>query len=150
MNSESTAVYDANRWLVEGAVAVLAGSRWLAGLSLVLAGVAACALATGALPGRHAHMAASAALLLGVAAAYLALRAAMDLEFFRSFRHELPAIGATLASFDEALRSLGWQSEAKAGRALVERVTGVQRLVRAQGILALVQAILVASIPWLR
>ncbi|MCK7492912.1 MAG: hypothetical protein MZW92_16410 [Comamonadaceae bacterium] len=85
-----------------------------------------------------------------MAAAYLALRAAMDLEFFRRFRHELPAIGATLASFDEALRSLGWISEAKAGRALVERVAGVQRLARAQGILALLQAILVASIPWLR
>ncbi len=74
----------------------------------------------------------------------------MDLEFFRRFRREVPAIGATLASFDEALRSLGWLTEARAGRALAERVAGVQRLVRVQGILALLQAILVASIPWLR
>ena len=44
MNSESTPVSAANRWLVEGAVALLAGSRWLAGLSLVLAGAAAFAL----------------------------------------------------------------------------------------------------------
>jgi len=150
MNRESTPLPDANRWLVEGAVAVLAGGRWMAGLSLVLAGAAAFALVSGDLPGRYAQTAASAALLLGVAGAYAALRAAMDLEFFRSFRNELPAIGATLASFDEALRVLGWISEAKSDRALAARVAGAQRLVRAQGILALGQAILVASIPWLR
>jgi hypothetical protein len=141
---------DDESWLVEAAIAVLTGGRWIACFSLALAGIAAFALVVTDLHEVPLRVAVSAVLALGAVAAYLALRNAMDQVFFKALRPQLPAIGATLASLDGALRTLGWLSEEKAGRGLAARVAGVQQLVRAQGIVLLTQVVLVACVPWMR
>lgn len=136
-------------WLVEAGIALLEGSRRLAQGSLVLAGVSAFALVATELPRVPQRFAASAALALGVVAAYLALRTVMDLMFFRAFRSHAGSLDATLASFDAALRVLRWIPDVKAGRGINDRVAGIRRVVRMQGIVLLAQAVLIACVPWL-
>lgn len=149
MNDERPRNED-DSWLVEAAIALLAGGRWIACFSLVLAGIAAFALVTTDLPEVSLRVAVSAVLALGAVAAYLALRNAMDRVFFQVLRPQLTAIGATLASFDRALLALRWLPEKKAGRGLAARVAGVRQLVRAQGVVLLTQVVLVACVPWMR
>ena len=148
--SDKRLANDDECWLVEAAIAALAGSRWVAWFSLVLTGICAFALVATDLQGLLPCIAASAVLVLGAIAAYLALRTAMDRVFFEALRLQVTSIGPALASFDVALITLRWLPAAKAGRVLVDRVAGVERLVRAQGIILLMQAMLVASMPWLR
>lgn len=136
-------------WLIEAGIALLEGSRWLARGALVLTGVSAFALAATALPGAPQRVAAAAVLALGMVATYLALRTSMDLVFFRALRSQANSIDAELPLFDAALRALRWLPEAKAGRAVRDRVVGVQRAVRMQGIVLLAQAVLTACVPWL-
>lgn len=146
--SASGTAYD--RWCLEAAIALLKGSRWVAGLSFLLASIAGVALAATDLQGVYARIAASGALALGAAAAYLALRVEMDEHFFRAFRDATSAVPESLAAFDAALQSLGWVTAAKAGRELCARVRGTRRLVSGQAIVLLAQLLLVAAIPWLR
>lgn len=150
MSDEPVSVDAREPWQLEAAIALLAGSRWLSGLSFLLAGIAAFALAAADMRGAYARGAASAVLGLAVVSAYLALRSAMDRHFFRALAKESASLASALAAFDAALRSIGWVSEAEMGRQLHDRVAGVQRLVRALGIVLLVQVLLVAGVPWLR
>jgi hypothetical protein len=141
---------DDELWLVEAAIALLAGGRWIACFSLVFAGTAAFALVATDLREVPLRVAVSTVLALGAVAAYLALRNAMDHVFFVALRPSLPAASPTLASLDSALRTLRWFPEKKAGRGLAARVAGVQQLVRAQGVVLLMQVVLVACVPWMR
>ena len=141
---------DHERWLVEAAIALLAGSRWLTWLSIVFAGVCAFALAATDLQGTLPRLAVSTVLALGAVAAYLALRTTMDRVFFQALRQPPFVPGSRLAAFDEALRTLRWLHVEKAGRGLAERVAGAKKIVRAQGIVLLLQAVLLAVVPWTR
>lgn len=121
----------------------------MAVLAFVLTGIAAFALAATDMPATQARIAAAAVLALGTVSAYLALRSTMDAHFFGAFL-ETESLPATFAAFDSALQSLGWIPDAKAGRALTDRVRGAQRLVHVQAVVLLAQVLLVAAIPWLR
>lgn len=136
-------------WLIEAGIALLEGSCWFARGSLMLAGVSTFALVVTGLPRDPQRFVALAVLALGVVAAYLALRTVMDLVFFRAFRSHAGSLDVTFASFDAALRVLRWIPDAKAGRGINDRVAGVRRLVRIQGIVLLAQAVLIACVPWL-
>ena len=116
MNDERPRIDD-ECWLVEAAIALLAGGRWIASFSLLLAAISAFALVATDLYAVSLRLAVSAVLVLGAVAAYLALRNAMDLVFFEALRPPRPATRATLASLDGALLALGWLPGKKAGRA---------------------------------
>lgn len=137
-----------DRWQIEAALGLISGGRWIAALSLLLSAVAGIALL---FPSRSApwfHVLAAAVIVLGLAQCYLALRCAIDAHLFRRLRdhggQENP-----LASLDRALQFLGWLPAEKASRPLAARVLGVARLVRWQGVVALVQALLLPLLGWI-
>ena len=106
---------DDELWLIEMAIALLSGGRWIACFSLALTGVSGLALVATDLYETLPRLAMSAVLALGAVTAYLVLRIVMDFVFFQALRSQLSTIDAALASFDNALRSLRWLPPKKAG-----------------------------------
>lgn len=131
-------------WILTAGAALCAGGRWLASLSLVLTACAGWALAAGA-----DCLAAGIALLLGLAAAYLALRVEIDAHLFAALARACDQAGGAPAVFDAALQRLGWLNSQRAGRALSLRVAGSQRLVNALAMVSAAQALLLVFAAWL-
>lgn len=120
--------------------AALQAGRTLAVWSLGLDALAAAWLLAGAAPG--AAGAATAVLLLALAERAYAWRLRFDEALFSAL-----AAGriATLAALDDGLQALGLRRAPATPRPLAERLAGTHRLVRAHGVLVLLQTLALAG-----
>jgi hypothetical protein len=133
-------------WSARIALALCIASRWLSGPSLVLTALAwaALVLTPRAVP--------CTALLLvivagGAAQIYIAFRIEFDRRIFDAWAHDTDADAAR--RFDTTMRALDLLPPNRNGRADIERVRGVIRLVKSSGWLFSLQVACLVLVGWM-
>lgn len=129
----------------ENAVACLALGQGLERLSLVLTAIALLALVIAPLP-LAPRLALWVAVVAGLVAQYYVLRTAFDRPVFAAWARRWRQPGAEpeadLAAFDAALAAAGLgPSSAGPVRPLADRLAGVRRLLRRQGLCCILQVV---------
>jgi hypothetical protein len=130
-------------WSARIAVALCIASRWVSGFSLILTALAWCALVLA-----PCEVPCTALLFVvisgGAAQIYLAFRIEFDRRIFEAWAHDMDADAAH--RFDTAMRALDLLPPDRSGRASVQRVRGVVRLVKSSGWLLAVKVVCLALV----
>jgi len=145
-STETTAAAEAAnalRQLTLCSLALRAG-RTMRALTTGLSVVAAAGMALAGLPAGVPAMAfLTVTLGLGALAQWLAFRIAFDAALFGRLADESRRGQLDLAGFDRAMQSLGMLPAAKAGRDVAARCRGALTLLRALGVVVVMQIVLI-------